>query len=386
MHCRKEGTNIKEGPCDARKLKCCKIAVIRSNLPPADILTTIANMNQTISELYMGSFKCDETMEVVRESVFKMDQEARHVNFNGCKLPPPVQKDLGMQLSGLQKLETLIIVSSPSVLPPIVATLGNMTNLRQLILPSCGLSEEQCSILCQQLKTVPLLEVLDLKKAPLGASGGRYLAESITFWGANPPIKELILKEANISTSGSVPLMQSFTTCRNLKKLMLFEDCLAEAINQLSDALKAWGPISTLSWLDLYDCNIDQSGCTLLMTSLSNYTNVGVLRLSKNSIGGAFQALNSRLNYPRLSDLDMPDTSLLKGDILPLESYINNNRMPSLNKLVIGYKGIKEFDNEGDGVLKALAVMVKKVRSFGLKEGNVSLTKDKIKQRAANYL
>ena len=222
MHCRKEVTDIEEGPCDVRKLKCCKIAVIRPNLPPADILTTIANMNQTITELYMGSFKCDETMEVVRESVFKMDQEARHVNFNGCKLPPPVQKDLGMQLSGLQKLETLIIVSSPSILPPIVATLGNMTNLRQLILPSCGLSEEQCSILCQQLKTVPLLEVLDLNKAPLGASGGRYLAESITFWGANPPIKELILKEANISTSGSVPLIQSFTTCRNLKKLVLF--------------------------------------------------------------------------------------------------------------------------------------------------------------------
>ena len=120
MHCRKEVTNIKEGPCDARKLKCCKIAVIRSSLPPADILTTIANMNQTITELYMGSFKCGETMEVVRESFFKMDQEARHVNFNGCKLPPPVQKDLGKQLSGLQKLETLIIVSSPNIdlLPP----------------------------------------------------------------------------------------------------------------------------------------------------------------------------------------------------------------------------------------------------------------------------
>ena len=82
----------------------------------------------------------------------------------------------------------------------------------------------------------------------------------------------------------------------------------------------------------------------------------------------------------------MPDTSLLKGDILALESYISNNQMPSLNKLVIGYKGIKEFDNEIDGVLKALAVMVKKVRSFGLKEGNVSLTKNKIKQMAANYL
>ena len=148
MHCHKEITNIKEGPCNARKLKCCKIAVIRSNFTPADILTTIANLNQTISELYMGSFKCDETMKVVRESVFKMDQEARHVNLNGCKLPPPIQKDLGKQLSGLQKLETLILISSPDILPPIVATLGNMTNLRQLILPSCGLSEEQCSILC----------------------------------------------------------------------------------------------------------------------------------------------------------------------------------------------------------------------------------------------
>ena len=386
--CRKQSTNIKEGPHDTPSVESCKIAIIRSNLTPADILKTIANMKQTITELYIGSFKCDETTEMVRESVFKMDQEASHVNLNGCKLPSSVQKDLGQQLSKLHKLETLIIVNSPNIyiLPPIVASLGNMTNLNQLILPFCGLSENQCSILCQQLRTVPLLEVLDLNRAPIGETGGRYLAESITFWDTSPPIKELILKEANITITGSVPLMQSLTTCNKLKKLVLYKNCLGEAVNNLSSALKAWGAIASLSWLDLYDCNIDQSGCILLMTSLSKYTNVGVLRLAKNSIGGAFQALDPRLNFQSLSDLDMPDTSLLKEDILALESYINNNRMPSLTKLVIGYKGIREFDNEGADVLQALAVMVKTVRSFGLKEGNVSITKDKIKQRVANYL
>ena len=137
--------------------------------------------------------------------------------------------------------------------------------------------------------------------------------------------------------------MQSLTTCRNLKKLVLYHYCLREAINQLSDDLKAWVPISSLSWLDLYVCNIDQSGCTLLVTSLSNYTNVGVLRLSKNSTRGGFQALDPRLNYQRLGDLTMLDTSLVKGDILALKVYINSGRILSLFKLGIGYNNIEGF-------------------------------------------
>ena len=105
---------------------------------------------------------------------------------------------------------------------------------------------------------------------------------------------------------------------------------------------------------------LTNQGATLMMTSLSTHTNLGVLRLAKNSIGGAFQALDPGLNYPRLSDLDMPNTSLLKGDILALVSYINNCGMPSLNKLSIGYNNIAQFDNEEDEVLKAFAVMARK--------------------------
>ena len=373
-------------PSENESLNTCRVAIIRSKLPPVDILATIANLNQSITELYIGSFRCDEAMEMTRHPVFKIDLEARHVNLNGCKLPVSLQKDLGEQLSRLHRLETLIVVNSPNILPPMVSNLGNMTNLRQLILPSCGLSEGQCPILCQQLRTVPLLDVLDLNMAPIRETGGKYLAESITFWGANPPIKELILKDGNINISGSVSLMQSLTTCRNLKKLVLYSNYLGEAVIQLSGALMAWGPNFPLNWLDLYDCNIDQSGCTLLMTSLSTHTNVSVLRLAKNSIGGAFEALDPGLNYPRLSDLDMPNTSLLKGDILALAFYINNCRMPSLNKLSIGYKNIAQFDNEEEEVLKAFAVMVKEVRAFGLIEGGVSLHKDKMMQKVAGYL
>ena len=381
-----ESNRVAEESSVNENLKTCRLAIIKSKLFPFDILTTIANLNQTITELYIGSFRCDETLELAKHPVFKMDQEARHVNLNGCKLPLSVQKDLGEQLSKLHKLETLIIVNSPYILPPIVSILGNMTNLRQLTLPSCGLSEEQCAILCQQLGTVPFLEILDLNMAPIGETGGKYLAESITFWGTNPPIRELILKDGNISTTGSVQLMQALTTCRNLKKLVLYNNYLGEAVIQLSSALKAWGSNSPLSWLDLYDCKIDPSKCTLLMTSLSTHTNVGVLRLAKNPIGGAFQTLDPGLIYPRLSDLDMPNTSLLKGDILALASYIRNGGMPSLNKLSIGYKNIGEFGNEGEEVLKAFAVMVRKVRAFALVEGGVSLHKDKMRQKIAKYL
>ena len=60
----------------------------------------------------------------------------------------------------------------------------------------------------------------------------------------------------------------------------------------------------------------------------------------------------------------MLDTSLVKWDINSIEG----------------------FDTEGEGALKAVAVMVKKVRSFELEEGNVRISYVKIKQRAANYL
>ena len=54
MDYRKELNKIKEGFCHAPKLKCCKISIIRSNLTPVDILTTIANKGVSLQNGQRG--------------------------------------------------------------------------------------------------------------------------------------------------------------------------------------------------------------------------------------------------------------------------------------------------------------------------------------------
>ena len=49
-----------------------------------------------------------------------------------------------------------------------VSSLGKMIKINHLLLPDCRLYEDECSILCRQLRTVPLLEVLDLNMASIG--------------------------------------------------------------------------------------------------------------------------------------------------------------------------------------------------------------------------
>ena len=76
--------------------------------------------------------------------------------------------DLGEQLKSRTKLRALYIPEQPDIAWEVVSSVGQMTDLIHLNLESCELTEEQCSVLCQQLQLIHHLERLDLSENPIG--------------------------------------------------------------------------------------------------------------------------------------------------------------------------------------------------------------------------
>ena len=152
------------------------------------------------------------------------------------------------------------------------------------MLGSCDLTGEQCSDMCRQLQSLRHLEILDLSENPIGSTGAEHLAASIRSWGPNPPLRKLYL----------------------------------------------------------YNCRID-AACTALMEALATCRGLDGLYIGGNTVGGTFQALAPHLVYPQLDVLYMYDTSLSGEDLQVLASIVNNNGMPQLEDLLIGYNKVKEI-------------------------------------------
>ena len=240
-------------------------------------------------------------------------------------------RDLGRQLASCHKLEFLHIPRQPHVAQGVIGGLGNMINITWLDLGSCDLTEEQCSVMCRQLQSLRHLERLILSENPIGSTGAKHLAASIRSWGPNPPLRKLRLYNCRIDAPCTAALMEALATCRGLEEL----------------------------------------------------------RISGKTVSGTFQAIDPHLVYPQLGKLYMSHTSLSGEDIQGLASIVNNNGMPKLELLHIGYNKVKEIassirktrdwderafsqivKDEPDETLEAWRILVEKVRYVILMEGN----------------
>ena len=110
----------------------------------------------------------DADRSQIKRPVFKLAPQARSVTLYQCKLPTSICTDLGEQLKSRTKLRALYIPEQPDIAWEVVSSVGQMTDLIHLNLESCELTEEQCSVLCQQLQLIHHLERLDLSENPIG--------------------------------------------------------------------------------------------------------------------------------------------------------------------------------------------------------------------------
>ena len=285
---------------DAEQLHACAMIIDEPNMHSGDFLEEVSGLRQTIIDLYISNkFKVkldDLEMSQLKRPTFKMDPEAKSITVECTSMPQQVLSDLGSCITSCRQIQSLQLTDIARLID--VAEVGNLSNIRYLNLgcTRSSMSREQCSTLCQQLKSLSHLEELFLTANPVGSQGAQHLADSIQSWGLDHHLKRLYL----------------------------------------------------------WDYGIDTQGCVHILEALS-FSQIQRIDISRNSIHGAFQAVGPNLVFPKLSQLDVAFVSLRKEDIRVLSISFRKRKIPNLSLIQMTVDGLTR---QPDDVLGALKVMV----------------------------
>ena len=389
----------------------CGIVINEPEMDGQEVLEAISSLQQTITDLHIEFIDFEDAVSA-NHSVFKIDPKATLVFLERCKMPQDVLRDLGSQLASCSNLEVICIARTLHVAPEVVPHLGAFKTLTFLDMKSCGLSHELCSILCQNLQFIHHLEWLDLRENPIGGTGSQYLADSIKFWGFNPPVYYFILDDCDIRPPGSLELMKALSSCRNITYIGLARNSIGSAgAKFLAKSIRSWNSGRNSSLLDvtLCGCDIDSSGCIELIKSFSSCRNLKYLDLNGNPLGGVFKTLAASVQrldrvlpeieaysppigwissqskkffqFQNLLTLKLSDTLLLKEDVLVLRSCIELSTMPKLRDLHLGYDLLKDVHEESREMTETSRVLVDKLLYVFVVEGDVRYNSKAIEEK-----
>ena len=136
---------------------------------------------------------------------------------------------------------------------------------------------------------------------------GYALAQSIRSWGDEPPLQKLYLYNCSLTSTASLELVQSLSSCRHLTALNLGENNLVEAGLKLAQSIRSWGDKPPLQKLYLYNCSLTAAVSLKLVQSLSSCRHLTELSLGENKLGEAghqlAQSIRSRGDKPPLQKL-----------------------------------------------------------------------------------
>ena len=301
----------------------CVICIEKLNAADLEVLETISNLNQPITDLLTDSLEieCNQLGSDLDKIVpFRLDSTAGSIRLKLTKLPLSIQIALGQQLASAEKLEILEIPELPFTVDNVLGSFYTKKQLKLFNFSNCRLSDEQCTSICEQMKLLPCLASINLGKNKMSARSVMSLTESLRSWGS--------------------------------RQLMLF----------------------------LYQCDINSSSCTELLKVLSSCTGLQKLDISGNPIGLALAALHPRLVYPALMELETRFAPLSGADIQALGAIMRNNGTPQLWKLQLGYNSrrsptkrlftvdaVKEaLEGEPKETYDALGVILEKVKDVEL--------------------
>ena len=166
------------------------------------------------------------------------------------------------------------------------------------------------------------------------------------------------MEDCNLSEIKWGKLSEGFGQLSNPGYCDLSGNVLGDTISVLAESIKSWGTNTTLEDLYLRDCNITAEGCSKLLEALEVCTNLEILDLSNNTIGGSFDALISKPVYSRLFKLHLVGTSLTSGDIQAIDSLIKENKIPRLNLLYLSYVNLDNLELDTLETLESLSSII----------------------------
>ena len=103
--------------------------------------------------------------------------------------------------------------------------LNGLTSLTHISLYNPCMAPTLCEKFCQQLRSLTHLEVLELSHQPLCAEG-HHLAESMSAWGTDPPVRTVRLWDCAIAAEHWPLLMGTLSSCSHLVSVRLSDDRL----------------------------------------------------------------------------------------------------------------------------------------------------------------
>ena len=336
------GSKVKEVCTSSRAATdgdTCVVCVERCNAADQDVLKTISNLDQPITDFFANRFQIEHDDLPVdcynkRNQPFSLDLNFRSIRLRFTKLPETIQESIGRQLVSAGNLEILEIPENPLIANHILSSLHKKPHLKVLGFNNCGLSEEQCISICEQLEFLPELTYISLAKNKISPKAMKSLTESLSHWESRPLL------------------------------------------------------------LHVYECDIDTSSCTELLNALTRCQGLQKLDVSGNPIGGAFAALDPHVMYSSLMELEMRSTPLTGSDVQALGAIMGSNGMPQLWKLQLGYNSpryprkltftrdavVEALKGEPTETWEALGVILDKVKDVELWDGTSSTHRIEMKK------
>ena len=125
---------------------------------------------------------------------------------------PEDAKDLVDALTRCIHLKVFNLWSTQDITHDILKTVGNMKALTYFSLDGCNLDSEKCQTLCNQLKHLSQLEILEMPYNKISYHA-EFLSNAIKYWGSSSKLKRLNLVKCQIPSSVTGDLLKTLSQC-----------------------------------------------------------------------------------------------------------------------------------------------------------------------------
>ena len=334
-----------------------------------DLLQSLSSCKQ-LTNLNLSSNIIGEAGRNLAQSITSWGDNPplKSLVLESCSIPEQVWPELLHSLSSCKQLTDLNLLDNTigeagRYLKQAITSWGDNPPLKSLILESCSIPEQVWPGVLQSLSSCKWLCYLNLLDNTIGEAGC-YLAQAITSWGDNPPLKALILESCSIPEQVWPGVLQSLSSCQQLTDLNLLDNTIGEAGRYLAQSITSWGENPPLEALNLENCSIPEQMCLELLQSLSCCNVLSILDLSGNTIGEAghylSQSITSWGDSPPLENLFLSHCS------------IPEHVWPELLQSLSSCKQLTGLDLSGDTIGEAGHYLAQLITSWG---NNPSLEK-----------
>ena len=284
-----------------------------------------------------------------------------------CSMSEQMWTDILQSLSSYKQLCHLdlsenSIGSAGLSLADLITSWGDDTPLKKIFLESCSISQQVWSKLLQSFSSCKQLSHLYLSINKIGGAG-RFLAQSLELLGNESKLEYLDLHQCSMPEQVWTEIFQSLSTSKNLRALNLSKNTLGESAKHLAKLVETWGDNSTLQYLDLNDCLIPTNVSQQLLQSVSSCGYLKQLQFSQNSATGCLPSLMSQTSSAQLtkcSNLHLRSTGINKSDVQHLTHLIRSNKLPRLKELCLEEESWNGLELEFKELKKVCAEKLKR--------------------------